>query len=65
MRNACALAIEMEGAKKKRRGFPRLFKCFSGPVCDYGIEIAAPELSYQYSMSVTGTPFEFGDVTFA
>ena len=40
--------------KKKRRGFPRLFKCFSVPVCDYGIVIDAPELSYQYSTSVAG-----------
>ena len=43
-------------AQKKRRGFPRL-RIASVEASDYGIVIAAPVLSYQYSFNVAGVPF--------
>ena len=51
--------------QKKRRGFPRLSKYRSVPACDYGIVIAAPELSYQYSFTVAGNPLGEVVVSFA
>ena len=56
---------EREHGQKKRRGFPRLSKQRSVPACDYGIEIAAPELSYQYSFNVAGNPLGEVVVSFA
>ena len=61
-RQICArmtVGLDEKSRQKKRRGFPRL-SMLSGFSAAYGIVIAAPELSYQYSFSVAGKPV--GDV---